>query len=490
MCAPSESPTKNIRTILALLPAALLLLAGCATPLPREDATEAWRVGPLLEGARTASGASLLAVRPFYSREAAPTNAPDLRVENNILWPLAVTSRRDDRHYWRALLFYGTGSDAAADNDAYRFRLFPIYFQGRTKEGRDYLAVFPLGGTICDFLFFSEASFFLFPLYGTSETAGVKTRTVLWPFYLTRHGDRVDQLRVFPFYGRREQRTLYQTNETHFVAWPFWTDHSTSGASVNGGGFVFFPFYGHTRYERRRRGAEESWLLLPPLFAYGKGDDGFHKLNAPWPFIRQLDHDDLHERHVWPLCGVTTNNVSRRSYVLWPFFSKTESGSDPASRRTAVHCPLPFYFHAERPARRPANGPGGKPPAPPSGDGDEETEAPGPSRATYTRVWPLFSHRNTESGTFTRFPEFSLWSQSQQVERNWAPLWSLYTHQHRPDGAHCNDILWGLLSWGSDAEDRGFVQLLWFLRFGRGSRRAAKAPGPDPAPTRKDGATP
>ena len=429
----------------------------------------------------------MFALRPFYSRETSPTNAPDLRSENDILWPLGVTSRRDDRHYWRALFFYGTGSDAAPDNGAYRFRLFPIYFQGRTKEGRDYLAVFPLGGTLCDFLVFSEASFVLFPLYGTTETAGVKTRTVLWPFYLTRHGDRVDQLRVFPFYGQREQRTLYQTNETHFVAWPFWTDSSTSGASVNGGGFVFFPLFGHSRYERRRRGAEETWYALPPFFAYGRGDDGYHRLLAPWPFIRQYDRDDHHERHVWPVYGVTTNDHYRRAYALWPFFSKTVSGPDPASRRTAVHAPLPFYFHAERPLR-PAKGPGGRTPEPSGGDGEGTASSRPFDHASYTRVWPLFSHRSAEDGTFTRFPELSLWSQSQQVERNWAPLWSLYTHRHRPDGAHCNDLLWGFLSWGGDAEGRGFVQLLWFLRFGRGSRRAAAAPAP--APAEREGETP
>ena len=55
--------------LLASLSAVALILAGCATPMPRPDATNARRIGPVVEWQETTSGASLFALRPFYSHE-------------------------------------------------------------------------------------------------------------------------------------------------------------------------------------------------------------------------------------------------------------------------------------------------------------------------------------------------------------------------------------------------------------------------------------
>lgn len=414
--------------------------------MPHKDATEAWRIGPLAEYQETAAGDSLFALHPIFSHEESATNAPTHRSVTDVLWPLCTVSERDDRYYWRFLLFYGTGgakSRVEEGEDPYRFRLFPIFFSGRTIDNESYLAVFPIGGTVHNLLVFSKLRFFLFPLYADGETAEVKMQTVLWPFYLTRHGEHLDQLRVWPFYGESERRGKYQTDSTKFVLWPFWTEHHTEGDFVNGDGYVFFPFYGHSQYERKKRGAEESWTVLPPLFTYGCGDDGYRKLNAPWPFIRQFDRDDVHERHYWPIYGNYTNKVASRQYALWPFVQKTVTESETMTR-SYVHAPLPFYYHCDIVTK------------------NASTNSPSLDR-TYSRVWPLFSYRRNAEGTTTRFPELTLWSQSQPIERNLAPLWTLYSHKTRNDGAYCTDLLWGLFSWGRNAEQRSFIRLFWLF---------------------------
>ena len=439
---------------------ALGLLCGCATPMPHPQATTARRIGPIAEWQETSSGASLFALRPIYSHEETGDGDGDFRSVTDILWPIGTVSRRNDRHYWRFLLFYGTGgakSRLEDGEDPYRFRLFPIFFSGRSIDNEPYTAVFPIAGTIRNFLVFDRVSFFLFPLYADGETAGVEMRTVLWPFYLERHGENLDQLRLWPIYGDRTWRGRRQTDFSRFVLWPFWTETHTEGDLVNGGGFVLFPIYGHQRYERKKRGEEETWMVVPPFFAYGRGDDGYRKLYAPWPFIRQLDHDDVRERHWWPIYGSETNNHTRREYAIWPLFQHTIVEDDYA-RRSFVHAPIPFYFHYDI-ARVATN-------VPPR---------------TYSRVWPLFSHRENELGTTTRVPELSLWSQSQPIERNWAPLWTLFSHRTRPDGAYCTDILWGLFSWGRNAESKRFFRLLWFF----GSRSFNSPPLPDEPPAPK-----
>ena len=52
---------------------------------------------------------------------------------------------------------------------------------------------------------------------------------------------------------------------------------------------------------------------------------------------------------------------------------------------------------------------------------------------------------------------------SEPIERNWAPLWTLYSHRERDDGAYCTDILWGLLSWGRNANEHRFLRVLWLF---------------------------
>ena len=423
---------------------AVALFAGCSTPLVHPAVESSWRVGPLVESQRTHKGETFLAVRPFYSRETNATNAPVQRRSNDYLWPVGHSNYKDERYSWRLLLFYGNGGDAdepvAKDDEPYRFRLFPIYFSGRTREGETYRAVFPLGGTIRGFLLSDEIEFYLFPFYARGRRGDVEMKTICWPFYLTRHGEHVDQLRLWPFYGDRVRRGRHQTDETSFTLWPFWTSKSTQGDTINGDGFILFPIYGHSRYERKRRGTFESWSVIPPLFTYAKGDDGYRKLNAPWPIIRQLDSDDLHARHIWPLYGSVTNNNSSRTYALWPLFS-VHSASNESFSVSVRHLPAPFFYQMTEKCI--------------NTNRLALTNAPAnfSRERSYTRVWPLFSYRETGNGSFTRFPELSLWSMSEPIERNWAPLWSLYTRRYRAlDDRTGHDVLWGLFSreYGTD----------------------------------------
>lgn len=449
--------------------------------MPPGAASHGLRLGPFFETARADDGSRLLAVRPFYSRE---TSSDSRRREDDILWPLGIYSRRDDHFYWRALLAYGTGvsDDPTSPEDPWRFRIFPFIYAGRSQNGTEYGGFFPFYGSVRDFLVFHDNHFALFPIYAEGISPnGTEMRTILWPFYLTRHGDRIDQLRLWPFYGSSERRSLHSTRHDRFILWPFWNDTSSEG-EIDGSGFVLFPLYGHSRYERRKKGLEESWSVIPPLFQYAHGDDGYRRLYAPWPFVRLLDNDNVAERHFWPIWGKTvkfdmakrnddaTNAASKdtesdvsgsngysleRQYFLWPFFSTTEVDHDGMSSSVS-HLPLPFYFHRKDVKQLPADESGAK--------------TNRVVRHSYSRLWPLFSCRSVSVGTDgmsapeatqIRVPELSLWSKSEQVERNWAPLWSLYTYRKKTDGAYCNDLFWGLLSWGRNSKGGAIFSLLW-----------------------------
>lgn len=428
----------------------LALAAGCVSPLPPADAVSAWRVGPLLEGARTGAGDRLLAVRPLFSRE---ETGDGFRGVTDILWPVGTFHHRGDRRSWRLIPAYGMGDDAPAADGAHRFRLLPIFFEGRTRAGEDYWGLFPLYGEIRDFLGMGDVQFRLFPLYATAQDRGTLTRTVLWPFYLTREGERIDQFRLWPFYGRRTV-TGRQANTRSFILWPIWSQVRLENDAVRGEGFVLFPLYGQSRFERRKRGVETGWTVLPPFISSVKGDDGYRSLRAPWPFIRQLDDADRHERHWWPLYGTTRRGDRRDWYAVWPIIAGSAASRDQQLVRQFQVAP--FYFQETRATQAASNG------------------VPPRVTARFRRLWPLYSWQRNEQGARLRVPELSLFRMSEPIERNWAPLWSWFVRRERADGARITDLFWGLAAWGRDAEARRFAQLLWVFHF-KASRPAADA---------------
>lgn len=457
------SPPLHILSPHRLLPAALLggllaLACGCATSMSPPETVSSWRVGPFLEGGKTAAGDKLLAVRPFYSHEEVAFEP--FRSVTDILWPVGAFHQRGDRRSWRFIPFYGFGDDAPEADGAYRFRLFPIYFEGRTLDGEEYRALFPVYGEIRDFLGFDTARFVLFPIYGTSQSRETTTRTVLWPFYLTRHGPKIDQLRLWPFYSKRVL-TGAQAQTRRFVLWPFWNDFTLDNEFAQGEGFIFFPFYGHSRIEQRKLGLAEGWTVLPPFFSRVRRDDGYQSLRAPWPFIHLRDHADERQRHLWPIYGSVTNAVSREWYALWPI---VRGAHREQPRETVDSFSItPFYLQEKRyaiPAATAAQAGGGA---------VKDDSAPVEVTDRYHRLWPLFSWQRNADGSRLRIPELTLFRRSAAVERNWAPLWSLFVRRERADGARATDLLWGLAAWGRDNERRSFLQLLWVFRL-RGSQ--------------------
>ncbi len=61
----------------------------------------------------------------------------------------------------------------------------------------------------------------------------------------------------------------------------------------------------------------------------------------------------------------------------------------------------------------------------------------------YFKFWPLFSYQRNED--ILRFRALALWpiKNAPAIERNWAPLWSLYARE-RDGGRVETEVLWGL----------------------------------------------
>jgi hypothetical protein len=369
-------------------------------------------LNPFYENRQTDKG-SFFAVRPFYSR----TVLEEGEVRD-VLWPLYSRKSFRNEKTSRALFFWFTHQfDADSESPRERNWLLPFYFQGRDKNGEDYFALFPLGGTIHEFLGRDQIAFALFPVFGKSQINEVKTTSVLWPVFSRTRGDGIRRDRVFPILGNSSLEGKY---DKRFVLWPFWNSADYFYPGDSGRSWLLFPFCGRSQMDR-----ESTWWVIPPFFRFTDGERQ-DRMFCPWPFIQTLKSDERDKLWIWPLWGrdVRAQGAVRRSFAAWPFLwsERAEDESRVKTRQMA----LPFVYREREVLQA----------------DEEQTEL-----SSYWKIWPLMS-RQCE-GESTRFRLLELWplKNSGPVERNWSPLWTLYKRTSEA-GTVQKDLLW--FAWHSE----------------------------------------
>lgn len=390
-------------------------------------------LGPFFEVAHDEEGQRLIAVRPLYSRFDDPATE---RIRSEYLWPLGYSKRFRDEHSGRVLLAFWTRFDVNDPDSRYRFWILPIYFQGRDAQGDSYVAVFPFGGRIHEFLGQDKLSFFLFPLYGRTELNAIVSYHAFWPFLSYTEGKGITRYRVFPFYGKNKHRDRFTKK---FILWPFWTSAEYFYAGSSGNGYIFFPFFGRLKLDD-----QESWMILPPFFRFSQGD----RVNlwlAPWPFI-QRKTGEVRQLYIWPLWGQKNLLGVASRFLLWPIVHQewVDRGDEIASR-TYV---LPFYY-SDRVRERTA-----EPPVLEAGDPVPR----GRMTANYQKIWPFVSY--IREGEESRFRMLDLWplKRTPSIERNYAPFWTLIQHMRYEESSD-TEVLWGLFRRHKRGPDESYTSL-------------------------------
>ena len=403
---------------LCLLP--LLLVAETTNRTPDRVVSQ-FRIGPLFEYRATRDGGTFWALRPFYSKLRDP--ASETRVDD-VVWPLGTFHQAHEQLWWRLLLAYGSDNDVSRDDAAWSAALFPVYCQGRTRQGEDYWALFPLYGHLPHVLLMDDIDFVLFPAYLNYEINGVGREYFVWPIF-SRTGEAAGVRRagVFPLYGRTER-----VDERHtYCFWPFWTSAVYSGDRNPGESWMLFPLCGRVSREK-----EHQWLFLPPFFSHATTDDA-ERWRMPWPFVETVTTKTSRKRSLWPLYGDVGSDDEKRWYAAWPLIESFELKA--GNRRTERSRLFPFYV----------------------GETVYERDTSGVEKVmeTYTRLWPLFSRESDRAGSQVRALELNLIRHSGGIERNWAPFWTFYERIERADEVK-HDAFWGLLQYRSaKAQDAG-----------------------------------
>ncbi len=374
-------------------------------------------LGPLVETRQNTEGHTFAAVRPFWSRVGSES-----KVVTDILWPIGMIKKREKELDWRMFPALGHDFDATDPLSRHRWSVFPLLYGGRSRHGQSYFAFFPFGGNLYEFLGRDRIVFVLFPLYAYTEQSDNQTHSVLWPIFSRTDGDDVYRWRIWPLYGISVNQGRWTKR---FILWPIWTSVNYTYPDQMGKGFVFFPFYGHANLAERH-----TRLLFPPLFKWEWTDQGEHlAVNAPWPFV-QYRRGIVDKLYIWPLGGYKHSGAEKQWFALWPIISGSRIESVTKSIRRFRALPLIHYESIYAVTNRPA------------GDESEaQTEAEATSR--YFKLWPLVSYRREAQSSLFRVPELWPLKHTPAVERNWAPLWSLYTFEREGDRRH-TELLWGL----------------------------------------------
>ena len=459
--------------------------------LPDFEGNEGFQaVGPFVEHRRAPDGRRFTAIRPFWSHV---SDVESRRAHTDVLWPVGSFLSRGDELHWRMLPAFGHDFDTDTSPSRHRWAVFPVLFGGRDADDQGYFAIFPLGGTIHEIFGRDRVWFVLFPLYTRSLQNDNRTTSVLWPIYSRTTGGDLYRWRVWPLYGYSHTPDRWTKR---FVLWPIWTSVDYHYPGTDGGGFILFPLYGQVNLPDR-----QSRMLFPPFFKVEWGDTDHFAFNAPWPILQYVNSPDYERLYVFPLGGRRRRGHDRSWFALWPIFSgqRTARPREVLTRFRA----LPFWYYENVQTRAPA----GETP-----DGDRLPRDEGASLSRYMRLWPLGMYRREKELSVVRVPDLWPLRQTPGIERNWAPLWTLYRRE-RSEDRRLSEVLWGMFRWertpevrdvrlfpllesrekddtrrwrflygllGYEREDlQKTYQLLYFLRIRRGGGREGRATDED-----------
>ncbi|MDA0991757.1 MAG: hypothetical protein O3A51_13525, partial [Verrucomicrobia bacterium] len=71
-------------------------------------------------------------------------------------------------------------------------------------------------------------------------------------------------------------------------------------------------------------------------------------------------------------------------------------------------------------------------------------EAPEPAVSSrYLKLWPLISYRREQDDSLLRILDLWPLKRTAAIDRNYTPLWTLYTREE-VNGGHAQELLWGL----------------------------------------------
>jgi len=394
---------------------------------------------------------STWAIAPLFSYD---TDSVTKTAEFDLLYPLLTYERFGMEYRWQfAQWFSFSGGQNQTETGEKRFTIFPIYFQQRSPDpDLNYTAVFPIYGHIKNRFFRDDIFFVLFPIYGRTHRHGVETDNYLYPFFHLRYGNGLRGWQFWPLAGKEHRDVSVITNNFNeaeivsgydrlFVFWPFYfreddnlgTDNPEKVRGV-------LPFYSLARSPQR-----DITSVLWPFFSW-IDDRGkkYHEWQGPWPLVVFSRGEGKTTSRVLPFFSRSHSDTLESDTYAWPFYKYNRMRADALDReRTRI---LFFLFS----------------------DVNEKNTETGAIRKRVD-LWPLFTwHRDLNGNSRLQILALleSALPNNRGIERNWAPLWSLWRSESNPRSeATSQSFLWNLYRQDTTATSRKCSLLFGFFQY-------------------------
>ena len=381
-------------------------------------------LGPLVVSGRSAQGAvEIAALRPlFFWRE----DKSEKRLEWEVLYPLmSYTQAEEDREFQMLQLLNFRQESSQRGEREERFDLFPFYLSGKTESGETYHALLPFGGRAFNRLGQDELEFMLFPLYVRFVKAVAETRFFPWPMISLTPVEKHSGFRIVPLYGEETKEGVF---EKRFLLWPLFLYQKTGldGASPEEV-LSALPFF-----VIQRSAARDSTTVLWPFFTYTHDrEKRYEEWDLPWPMIKIARGQTRNITRFLPLFSMEERTLrqefllkelkSSDLMILFPLYVR--SREEIAGSVKVRHRVLWWVY--------------------------SDTREEGKDGSTRRMdVWPFFRYTRDREGavelqTLALLEAFM--PGNEKIERNYSPLWAVYTYRRNPAGEQVWSFLWNLL---------------------------------------------
>jgi hypothetical protein len=381
-------------------------------------------LGPILAAERSPDTAAReMAVRPLFRWREDPIAD---RLEWEVLYPLMAYSRTErDREFQFLQLLNFREEGSLPEDRARRFDFFPFYLSGVTEAGEEYRALWPLGGRAVDRLGIDEIEFVLFPLYARFVRKETETRYFPWPLISRTRGEGHSGFRIVPLYGEEVKAGVF---ERRFALWPLILFQRTG---LDGDRpeetRAFLPFF-----IRQRSPVRDSTTILWPLFTFTRDRERqYEQWDLPWPLVRIARGEGRTIRRFLPLFS-TEQRLMRNEFLLrelkstdlhllFPVYSRSQE-EIPGSLK--VRDRVLWWLYSDT----------------------RETGMDGSTRRV--DAWPLFRYQRDREGAIV-FQTLALLEAfmpgNERIERNYSPLWAVFTFRKNPEGDAVTSLLWNLI---------------------------------------------
>jgi hypothetical protein len=381
-------------------------------------------LGPLLTFSRSPNAnVENRAFRPFFhwNKDTQPE-----RQEWEAVYPLMTYSRVEEDakfQFLEVLNFRDEGTDPKARED--RYELFPVYVSGKTETGEKYLVILPFGGWAPNAWWQDEAEFVLFPLYARFVKQGARTYYFPWPILSVTTGEKRSGFRIVPLYGQDVKEGVF---ERRFALWPLFIQQRTG---LDGDDpeetLSILPLY----VSQRSKNQQRTTIIWPVFTHTVDREHKFEQWDVAWPLIQIARGEGRTINRFLPLFSVEHRVVRQQMFlremqrdaqvVLFPLYIRTEDrfiGSRKVRNR------ILWWVYSDQ----------------------WEEGKDGSTRRI--DAWPFFRYTRDRDGAI-QFQTLALLEGlmpgNEKFERNYSPLWALYTYRQNSAGDAVWSFLWNLV---------------------------------------------